>query len=172
MYLPGLRRIRHHMGRREGQEVSEVWVMEYNTNAFWLRVAGDVSRNADCRRRRVGAVIVNVLGRQIATGSNAVPSGPGCMAGGCPRGLLTTEQVPHGADYKSGPGLCHAVHAEAAAIRYAFRSDRLLDGSTLYCTDRPCADCSRIISTAGIARVVTPGGAYSVGEEETPDRNE
>lgn len=128
----------------------------------WLMAAQDAAGGANCRRRRVGAVVVSVLGRRIGTGANAVPSGVGCMAGGCPRGLLTTDDLPAYADYSSGPGICYAIHAEHAAILSAAVVTSRMDGSTLYCTDRPCADCARLIAVAGIARVVTPEGAEDV----------
>ena len=137
------------------------------TDASWLAVTRAVAQEADCRRRRVGAAIVRGSGEYLSRGANAVPSGPGCMGGGCPRGLLSLDELPPGGDYKSGPGLCYAVHAEHNAINNAQRAGFDLHGTTLYCTDKPCKDCSDIIRDAGIARVVTPEGAYSVqGKDE------
>jgi dCMP deaminase len=138
-------------------------------DAHWIRVAYDVSRNADCRRRKIGAVLVSVLGRQLGTGANAVLSGKSCTSGGCPRGLLSLEDLPAYADYRSGPGICHATHAEHRAIQAASLVTTDITGSTLYCTDKPCDDCSRLVFTAGIARVVTPEGGRLVQVPGSPE---
>ena len=115
---------------------------------YFLGIAKAVSLRADCTRRRVGAVIV-VDGRIVSTGYNGAPAGaPGCLSvGACPRGKLTYEQQPADRDY----GLCVAVHAEANALLYAYRDVR---GATLYCTDKPCVDCAKLIAGAGIKEVV------------------
>lgn len=64
--------------------------------------------------------------------------------------------MPPDSDYTKGPGLCHAVHAETNAVLYGGFSKT--KGATLYCTDEPCHECSRLVAAAGIARVVTPHG--------------
>jgi dCMP deaminase len=116
-------------------------------------VAAAVALRADCQRSRVGAVILDQDHRIIGTGYNGtVPGEPGCLAGACPRGLTSFEEVPAYSPYDSGPGACIAVHAEINAIR---NTDlRRLRGSTIYVTRQPCDQCDRAISLAGLARIV------------------
>jgi len=46
------------------------------------------------------------------------------------------------------------LHAEANAITKIARSGNNSDGSTLYVTDSPCIECSKLIIQAGIKRVI------------------
>lgn len=114
-----------------------------------LALARAVSTRADCRRRQVGAVILDAAHRVVGTGYNGAPPGAtGCLAGGCPRGLLTTEQCETGSNYDN----CVSCHAEVNALLYADRSR--YEGGTLYVTDEPCFACSKVIANSGIERVV------------------
>lgn len=116
----------------------------------WLAAA--VSLRGDCRRMRVGAVLLDHNHRVIGAGYNgSPPGGPSCLKGECPRAF---SDVPPGSSYDTGPGACIAVHAEFNAIMDA--GLRLVRGSTMYVTYPPCSGCSRVIEGAGIARVVTP----------------
>lgn len=150
---------------RGGSRVTLYWPvgwepMEYNISCaildnprpswteYFLDIAKVVATRADCTRRRVGAVIVKD-NRILSTGYNGAPSGrPGCASqGACPRGKLTVEEQPRDTGYSN----CGAVHAEANAIIYA-RKD--LSGATLYCTDKPCVECEKLIAATGIKEVV------------------
>lgn len=119
-------------------------------------IAMAVALRADCTRRRVGAVIVDIHGRIVGTGRNGAPAGrPGCLsAGACPRGQLTYDQVAPGSTYGSGVGTCIALHAEVNACLYTDASDRR--GGTVYVSDAPCDDCSKAIAGSGLARAVWP----------------
>ena len=46
------------------------------------------------------------------------------------------------------------LHAEANAITKLARSHNNSDGATLYVTDAPCIECSKLIIQAGIKRIV------------------
>ena len=48
----------------------------------------------------------------------------------------------------------YVLHAEANAITKIARSGNNSEGSTLYVTDSPCIECSKLIIQAGIKRVV------------------
>jgi len=124
---------------------------------YFLGIATAVSARADCTRRKVGAVLV-VDRRIAATGYNgAEPGGPSCLAGECPRG---DSGVDPGSSYDTGTGACVATHAEANCLLYsAFDDSR---GATLYITTDPCYGCARLIRSAGVARVVTPAGEFSL----------
>ena len=123
-----------------------------------LALALTVSMRADCTRRRVGAVMFSADHRTLGTGYNGYPAGkPGCLsAGACPRGRLTYEQMPTGTPYVGVDSPCGAIHAEENLVLYVPRELRL--GSTVYVSDQPCGNCSRILSGSGVARVVWPDG--------------
>ncbi len=119
-------------------------------------VAMSVALRADCTRRRVGAVIVDVHGRIVGTGRNGAPAGrPGCLtAGACPRGTRTYTEVAPGSSYTGGAGACIALHAELNALLYTDPMARR--GGVLYVTDAPCDSCSLHLAGSGLARVVWP----------------
>lgn len=142
-----VRRERDEFGRDAWVEVPE----RPSWDEYFLNIAREVATRADCRRAQHGAVIVN-RNRIVSTGYNGSPAGgPSCLAGECPRGLLTADQMAHlTADYSN----CIAIHAEANAIAYAARADT--EDATIYITGRSCDMCSKLIAAAGIARVVIP----------------
>jgi dCMP deaminase len=125
---------------------------------YFLAIAKVVAKRADCSRRQVGAVIVQ-NNRIVATGYNGAAAGqPGCGTdGACPR---AKSDVAPGSSYDTGPGSCIAIHAEANALLYADRGK--CEGSTIYCTEEPCGGCLRLISGAGIGRVVTPADLLAI----------
>lgn len=118
---------------------------------YYLGIARAVATRADCTRRKVGAIVVQG-DRIVSTGYNGAPAGrPGCASeSACPRGLRSHDEIPPNAPYSN----CIAVHAEANALLRASWPD--LRGASLYLTHPPCHECSRLISAAGIARVITP----------------
>ncbi len=102
----------------------------------YLRMARIWSENSYCQRRRVGALIVKDK-RIISDGYNGTPSG--------------FENICEDEDHLTKP---YVLHAEANAITKIARSNNNSDGSTLYVTDSPCVECSKLIIQAGIRRVV------------------
>jgi dCMP deaminase len=48
----------------------------------------------------------------------------------------------------------YVLHADANAITKIARSGNNSDGATLYVTDSPCIECSKLIIQAGIKRVI------------------
>ena len=122
-------------------EVRPTW------DEYFLAIAKTVSLRADCRRRKVGSVIV-LQNRILSAGYNGAPSGDlGCLDGGCPRGLMSYEEVVASSAYDN----CTAIHAEANALLYARTS---LVGATIYITSAPCNDCKKLIAGAGIIRII------------------
>lgn len=122
-----------------------------SSDAGWLLVAEAVAARADCRRRQIGAVIVDKDDRIVSTGRNGgPPKGPSCLAGECPRGLITYDDLPPDSSYDSGIGLCIAVHAEANAI--IFGDPGRMRGGTIYisCPVPPCLGCQRLIDGMGL----------------------
>lgn len=132
-----------------------------NRDEYGLLMAQAVALRADCTRRRVGAVVFSSDGRVVGTGYNGAPPGrPGCLTeGACPRGRLSYDDVPAGSSYVAGQGICHALHAEANALLY---SDPLARrGGTMFVTDAPCDECSRLLAGSGLHRVVWPDDKFS-----------
>jgi dCMP deaminase len=114
-----------------------------------LGIADAVAERGDCTRSKVGAVLLDREKRVCASGYNGTVSGEkGCLAGACPRGRLTYDQVPAGSDY----GNCISIHAEENLLIHARRED--LVGGTVYVTRAPCYRCLPRLKAAGVFRVV------------------
>ena len=102
----------------------------------YLQMARIWSENSYCVRRKVGALLVKDK-MIISDGYNGTPSG--------------FPNVCEGPDNKTLP---YVLHAEANAITKVAKSNNSSEGSTLYITDSPCIECSKLIIQAGIKRVV------------------
>lgn len=150
---------------------------------YYLGIADSVAVRADCTRRKVGAIVVrdNSI---ISTGYNGSPPGePGCLTdGACPRGRHYKKlhnygmyaetgyacacgntwpcsvSVAPGSSYDTGVGACIALHAEQNAL---IRAGDRAQGATLYCTEKPCDACMRLVRGAGIATAVWYGGEWN-----------
>jgi len=119
-------------------------------------VAQAVATRGECSRRQVGAIIIDANGRIAGAGYNgSYPGGPNCLKGECPRGASDVEP---GSSYDTGPGTCHAVHAEMNALLDVSDRSRL-KGSTMYVTTEPCGGCLKILKNTAIERVRHPGQA-------------
>lgn len=113
----------------------------------FIGLAWDVVQHSNCRRRKVGVVIV-LEGSVIITAANGTPAGmTSCNDGGCPRCL---SDVPSGELYDS----CLCTHAEQLAVAKAAREGLRTEGAALYCTLRPCLTCTKICLGAGIKEIV------------------
>lgn len=122
---------------------------------YFLAIAKTVATRADCTRRQVGCVLVDADHRIIGTGYNgSEPGGPSCLAGECPRGQLTYDEVKAYSSYDDGPGKCHSTHAEMNALLFARTSCK---GATAYVTYAPCPTCDKALLAAGVSRVVVGG---------------
>jgi dCMP deaminase len=74
-----------------------------------------------------------------------------CEEVGCLRERLG---VPSGERHE----LCRGLHAEMNALAQAAVHGVSVEGGTLYCTNRPCSLCSKMLVNAGVVRVVTAAG--------------
>lgn len=132
-------------------------------NDWFLGIAEAVSRRGDCRRSQVGAVLVRPDRTICSVGFNGMEPGKmGCLAGGCPRGLMSYDDVAPASSYDSGPpeSRCDALHAEMNCLAFS-REDTT--GFTLYVTREPCIGCGKTIRAHRLAAVVWPG----CGQEES-----
>lgn len=113
---------------------------------YYMGIALAVRRRANCKGRRVGAVLVK-NNRIISTGYNGVPEGmTNCLDGGCYRCTNPNGQ------FKSGKGydLCICVHAEQNALLAAARFGISVEGAHLYTTMQPCYGCAKELIQAHI----------------------
>lgn len=101
------------------------------------------ARRGTCPRRRVGCVLFDADGYQLADGYNGVAAGlPHCTDHPCP-----------GAGLLSGSGLdrCEAIHAEAAAL---LRCPDVRLIHTCYVTASPCVHCVKLLLGTTCRRIV------------------
>ena len=99
----------------------------------------------------VGAVLVKDK-RILATGYNGAPAGlRHCEEVGC---LRENESIPSGTRHE----LCRGLHAEQNVIVQAANHGIAIDGATIYCTNKPCVICSKMIINAGIKKIVYDEG--------------
>jgi dCMP deaminase len=139
---------------------------------LYLRMAFAWSENSYAIRRKVGCLIVkdNSI---ISDGYNGTPSGfPnvcesvvctskwrfGCIIDAKPidEVLSNPECIERCKDCKYAELTTHnyVLHAEANAITKLSKSHNSSIGATIYVTDEPCIECSKLIIQAGIKRVV------------------
>ena len=130
----------------------------------YLRMARIWAENSYCQRRKVGALIVkdNAI---ISDGYNGTLSG---MSNCCERpvdehGNITEDEFRDLDDLnqyveiwgkdsvKTKP---EVLHAESNAITKIARSAASSEGATMYITDAPCFQCSKLIIQSGIKEVV------------------
>jgi dCMP deaminase len=105
-----------------------------------------VATRSTCLRRHVGAILVKDK-RILATGYNGPPAGlRHCSEVGC---LRQNESIPSGTRHE----LCRGLHAEQNAIIQAANHGISISGATLYCTNKPCVICSKMIINAGIIHI-------------------
>jgi dCMP deaminase len=110
-----------------------------------------VAKRTTCLRRGVGAVLVKDK-RILATGYNGAPAGlKHCEEVGC---LREAESIPSGTRHE----LCRGLHAEQNVIVQAANHGIAIDGATIYCTNKPCVICSKMIINAGIKKIVYDEG--------------
>ena len=102
----------------------------------YLEMAHVWAKNSYCKRRQVGALIVKDR-MIISDGYNGTPSG--------------FENI---CEDESGSTKQYVLHAEANAITKVAQSNNSSKGATLYITDSPCVECSKLIIQSGIRRVV------------------
>ncbi|HDI78973.1 MAG TPA: cytidine deaminase [Desulfobacteraceae bacterium] len=118
---------------------------------YFMEIARMVSKRSTCLRRKVGAVLVKEK-RILATGYNGAPSGlRHCEEVGC---LREASSIPSGQRHE----LCRGLHAEQNAIIQAAFHGISIRGATLYCTNKPCIICTKMLINAGIKEIIYEQG--------------
>ncbi len=113
---------------------------------YFMAITKMVAKRTTCLRRGVGAVLVKDK-RILATGYNGAPAGlKHCEEVGC---LREAESIPSGTRHE----LCRGLHAEQNVIVQAAYHGIAIGGATIYCTNKPCVICSKMIINAGIEKI-------------------
>ncbi len=112
---------------------------------YFMEITRMVAKRSTCLRRKVGAILVKDK-RILATGYNGAPTGlKHCEEVGC---LREDSSVPSGTRHE----LCRGLHAEQNVIVQAACHGIAIKGATLYCTNKPCVICAKMIINAGIRK--------------------
>jgi len=110
-----------------------------------------VATRSTCIRRHVGAILVKDK-RILASGYNGAPSGlKHCEEVGC---LRANSSIPSGERHE----LCRGLHAEQNLILQAAYHGISIKDAILYCTNKPCVICTKMIINAGITKVYYEDG--------------
>lgn len=118
---------------------------------YFMDIAVLVAKRSTCLRRAVGALIVKDK-RILATGYNGAPSGiRHCGEVGC---LRETMNIASGQRHE----LCRGIHAEQNAIIQAAYHGVCIKDAVLFCTNLPCAICTKMIINAGIRKIFYQSG--------------
>lgn len=113
---------------------------------YFMAITKLVATRSTCLRRHVGAILVKDK-RILASGYNGAPSGlKHCEEVGC---LRADSSIPSGERHE----LCRGLHAEQNAIIQAANHGISIKGSILYCTNKPCVICTKMIINAGIKKI-------------------
>ena len=124
----------------------------------YLRMAQIWAENSYAIRRQVGCLIVkdNSI---ISDGYNGTPSG---FENVCENAICQKPDDPYcsvgpecfNCEFVKLVTKSYVLHAEANAISKLAKGTNHADGATLYVTDEPCLECSKMIIQSGIRRVV------------------
>jgi dCMP deaminase len=106
---------------------------------YFMQIARTVATRATCPRASVGAVLVREH-RILTTGYNGAPRGVAhCTQAGC---MLVNDHC------------ARATHAEANAIVQGALHGVGLQNATAYCTHQPCVNCSKLLISAGVVKII------------------
>ena len=113
---------------------------------YFMAITRLVAERSTCLRRHVGAILVKDK-RILASGYNGAPSGlRHCEEVGC---LRADSSIPSGERHE----LCRGLHAEQNLIIQAAYHGISINNAILYCTNKPCVICTKMIINAGIKHV-------------------
>lgn len=104
-----------------------------------MQIARTVGTRATCPRASVGCVLARDH-RILTTGYNGAPHGVAhCTEVGC---TIVNDHC------------LRATHAEANAIVQGALHGVSVAGATAYCTHQPCVNCSKLLISAGVTKIV------------------
>jgi dCMP deaminase len=118
---------------------------------YFMAITKLVATRSTCLRRHVGAILVKDK-RILASGYNGAPSGlRHCEEVGC---LRANSSVPSGERHE----LCRGLHAEQNLIIQSAYHGISIKGAILYCTNKPCVICTKMIINSGIIKIYYEDG--------------
>jgi len=122
---------------------------------YFLGIATAVAARGSCRRKKVGAILVDENRVIIGTGYNGAPRGMvDCFEAGCDLRVIDGRE-----------SCVRTIHAESNAIDFAMR---MSNNVMLYTNVIPCRLCALRIIQVGIGRVVFGELYISQGTLEVP----
>lgn len=114
-----------------------------NWNEYYLNMLSAIKLRGTCPRRQCAALIVDEKYNLLSTGYNGAPRGiPHCIDTPCGGEGDTPGDVSN----------CVAVHSEENAVLQLGVSDSRM--KIMYCTNKPCFHCAKIICQTEIVKVV------------------
>jgi dCMP deaminase len=135
----------HRKGERVG---SGKWGAD--TIAAITKRLNEVGQEGNCRKRKVGAAILDRSGEVLAAAANGTPRGMRrCDAGGCVR-CAASGSFPHAVGYD----LCICMHAEEAVLVSAMHNHINVSGLIIATSYQPCFMCAKLIVASGIDGVL------------------
>lgn len=121
---------------QESRSISEQSFCLTKQDLSYMWLAWNISKESKCKKKKVGAVIVDrETNKIIATVYNGMNQPHECSL----------------ENHNSGNG---CWHAEQIAILLAIERGQELTGKTIYVTDSPCRTCALMIILVGIKKVV------------------
>ena len=116
---------------------------------YFFDILNQVKQRSTCLRRQIGALAVRE-NHILATGYNGAPKG----TRHCTEETCLRKNIPSGTRHE----LCKAVHAEQNLITQAAYHGVSLKGATVYCTNKPCSICTKLLINSGVVRVIYEEG--------------
>lgn len=118
------------------------------TDYYYMSLAQSTAKESHCLRRKVGAILVTQNTKNIVRAiNNPVPDKYFCEKEGC---LREKGQIASGTQID----ICRCVHAETSLIIQCALNGISPAGASVYTTLFPCPTCARVLSAAGIRKVV------------------
>lgn len=112
-------------------------------------MAIEMSKMSHCQSKQVACLFVNVDGRIVSTGINGTPRNYTNCSDVFPNGVSPENRKEH-----QKWSDIHELHAEQNAITVAAKAGVSVEGTTAFCTLKPCGQCVKLLIAAGISRVV------------------
>ena len=117
-------------------------------NDYFMNIAKVTAERTTCFSEPKGAVLVKE-NRIISTGYTGAPNG----IDSCKYEDKECRKRKLGYGHGKGHDECKAVHAESNAILSAALLGISTKGSILYCTHKPCSECTKMLIQAGIHKI-------------------
>lgn len=117
-----------------------------NPDQLWFDIVFRFAQQSRCKSRKVGSIIVDKYNHLVGQGWNSAPVGTDTES--CPR--CNVENIVSGKDLH----LAVCTHSEINSIAHASRIGVCTNECTMFCTTKPCTECTKAIISAGICEVV------------------